>query len=380
MRLKKYPPIILSVILLILGVISIAIMYNQWKNEAISISSPIINKVETGQGQQLNLKSIIHEAEKNVIQIEGQNELNTITGSGFLYNEKGDIITNAHVIKEADVIYVRTANAQIYPAAVVGIGEDTDIAVLRVPQLAGQTNATVEKEEAAEIGDEIIALGSPHGFQNTVTLGIISGNERNFSVDGFNYSNVYQISAQITHGNSGGPLINRETGKVIGINSVGTEDGTIGFSIPIHEVIDQIEQWSNEAQNDQLDFPSTSDIINTHDPEQFIQDAEYLINYFLESISVRDYVNAYTLLGSTLQSEKSYSNFRDEYINIVDLNYSGMTNEVTEENHVKTAVEVTIESKLPNEEKIEKKTHAFHFETGYENDQLKIINITIPDN
>ncbi|OZU90489.1 serine protease [Virgibacillus indicus] len=380
MRLKKYPPIILSVILLILGVISIAIMYNQWKNEEISISSPIINKVETGQGQQLNLKSIIHEAEKNVIQIEGQNELNTITGSGFLYNEKGDIITNAHVIKEADVIYVRTANAQIYPAAVVGIGEDTDIAVLRVPQLAGQTNATVEKEKAAEIGDEIIALGSPHGFQNTVTLGIISGNERNFSVDGFNYSNVYQISAQITHGNSGGPLINRETGKVIGINSVGTEDGTIGFSIPIHEVIDQIEQWSNEAQNDQLDFPSTSDIINTHDPEQFIQDAEYLINYFLESISVRDYVNAYTLLGSTLQSEKSYSNFRDEYINIVDLNYPGMTNEVTEENHVKTAVEVTIESKLPNEEKTEKKTHAFHFVTGYENDQLKIINITTPDN
>lgn len=380
MRQKKYPPIIISVILLILGVISITIIYNQWNNEKISVSSPIINKVETDAGQKLNLKSIIYEAEKNVIQIEGQNELNTITGSGFLYNEKGDIITNAHVIKDADVIYVRTANAQIYPAAVVGIGEDTDIAVLRVPQLAGQTYSTVEKDEAAEIGDEVIALGSPHGFQNTVTLGIISGNERNFSVDGFNYSNVYQISAQITHGNSGGPLINRETGKVIGINSVGTEDGTIGFSIPIHEVIEQIEQWSNEAQNDQLDFPSTSDIINTHDPKQFIEDAEYLINYFLESINVRDYVNAYTLLGSTLQSESSYSNFRDEYINIVDLNYSGMTSEVTENKHVDTAVEVTIESKLPNEEKTEKKTYAFHFVTGYENDQLKIINVTIPDN
>lgn len=66
MRQKKYPPIIISVILLILGVISITIIYNQWNNEKISVSSPIINKVETDAGQKLNLKSIIYEAEKNV--------------------------------------------------------------------------------------------------------------------------------------------------------------------------------------------------------------------------------------------------------------------------------------------------------------------------
>src|SRR5690625_5204865 len=171
----------------------------------------------------------------------------TITGSGFLYNDKGDIITNAHVIEDANVIYVRTSNAHIYSAAVIGIGEDTDIAVIRVPELADQSFLSTEKDSSGEIGDEIIALGSPHGFQNTVTLGIISGSERNFSVDGYDYNNVYQISAQITHGNSGGPLIHRNTGNVIGINSVGTNDGTIGFSIPILEVIDQIEQWSNET-------------------------------------------------------------------------------------------------------------------------------------
>ncbi|WP_238591044.1 S1C family serine protease [Oceanobacillus picturae] len=371
---KKYLPIILSVLLLTVGIVLCVLMYNSWNDEELSVNNPTINKVNVNE-ETLDLKSIIHEAEKNVIQIEAQNDESTLTGSGFLFNEKGDIITNAHVIRDADTIYVRTANAQIYPAAVVGIGDSLDVAVIRVPQLAGKNYLEVEKDLNAEIGDEVIALGSPHGFQNTVTLGIISGAERNFSVDGFDYSNVYQISAQITHGNSGGPLIHRNTGKVVGINSVGTEDGTIGFSIPTNEVIGDIEKWSNEAQNENLEFTSTTDIIDTNTPEQFMQDAEYLIDYFLESIDIRDYVNAYTLLGSNMQSQTSYQDFREEYIHIVKLEYSDLTSNVTETNTVKTTVEVEIESKLENKEKTEKKKHTFEFITDYENDQLKIVEI-----
>ncbi|WP_238020714.1 S1C family serine protease [Oceanobacillus jordanicus] len=371
---KKYLPIILSVLLLTIGIVLCVLMYNSWNDEELSVNNPTINKVNVNE-ETLDLKSIIHEAEKNVIQIEAQNDESTLTGSGFLFNEKGDIITNAHVIRDADTIYVRTANAQIYPAAVVGIGESLDVAVIRVPQLAGKNYLEVEKDLNAEIGDEIIALGSPHGFQNTVTLGIISGAERNFSVDGFDYSNVYQISAQITHGNSGGPLIHRNTGKVVGINSVGTEDGTIGFSIPTNEVIGDIEKWSNEAQNENLEFTSTTDIIDTNTPEQFMEDAEYLIDYFLESIDIRDYVNAYTLLGSNMQSQTSYQDFREEYIHIVKLEYSDLTSNVTETNTVKTTVEVEIESKLENKEKTEMKKHTFEFITDYENDQLKIVEI-----
>lgn len=374
MHKKKYLPIILSLLLLTIGIVLCVLMYNSWNDEELSVNNPTINKVNVNE-ETLDLKSIIHEAEKNVIQIEAQNDESTLTGSGFLFNEKGDIITNAHVIRDADTIYVRTANAQIYPAAVVGIGESLDVAVIRVPQLAGKNYLEVEKDLNAEIGDEIIALGSPHGFQNTVTLGIISGAERNFSVDGFDYSNVYQISAQITHGNSGGPLIHRNTGKVVGINSVGTEDGTIGFSIPTNEVIGDIEKWSNEAQNENLEFTSTTDIIDTNTPEQFMEDAEYLIDYFLESIDIRDYVNAYTLLGSNMQSQTSYQDFREEYIHIVKLEYSDLTSNVTETNTVKTTVEVEIESKLENKEKTEKKKHTFEFITDYENDQLKIVEI-----
>ncbi|MBP1968273.1 hypothetical protein J2Z83_000365 [Virgibacillus natechei] len=370
---KRYPPLIVSFLLLIIGIIGFIFIYNYWNVQQISVTDPLIEKVNVDT-EQLDLKSIIYEAEKNVIQIEGKNDHTTITGSGFLYNEKGDIITNAHVINDAEMIYVRTANARIYPAAVVGIGEENDIAVIRVPQLAGQDFSPVEDDSFAEIGDEVIALGSPHGFQNTVTLGIISGTERNFTVDGYDYSNVYQISAPITHGNSGGPLINRNTGKIIGINSVGTNDGTIGFSIPTNDVMDQIEQWSYEAHNDQLDFANIEDITDTENPENYIDDAEYLIDYYLESISNRDYVSAYALLGSIIQAEYSYPDFREAYIHTVDLHYEEFSSNVTDDNYIKITTDITTESN--NGEESNNETSTFEFTIGYENDQLKILTIT----
>lgn len=369
---KRYPPLIVSFLLLIIGIIGFIFIYNYWNVQQISVTDPLIEKVNVDT-EQLDLKSIIYEAEKNVIQIEGKSDHTTITGSGFLYNEKGDIITNAHVISDAEMIYVRTANARIYPAAVVGIGEENDIAVIRVPQLAGQDFSSVEDDSFAEIGDEVIALGSPHGFQNTVTLGIISGTERNFTVDGYDYSNVYQISAPITHGNSGGPLINRNTGKIIGINSVGTNDGTIGFSIPTNDVMDQIEQWSYEAHNDQLDFANIEDVTDTENPENYIDDAEYLIDYYLESISNRDYVSAYAILGSIIQAEYSYPDFREAYIHTADLHYEEFSSNVTDDNHIKITTDITTES---NEEELNNEISTFEFTIGYENDQLKILAIT----
>ncbi|SEQ63759.1 Trypsin-like peptidase domain-containing protein [Virgibacillus subterraneus] len=368
-------PIIASALVVIIGAFLLFSINDYWASKNVSVNNPVINKVESSS-RSIDLKTIIHESEKNVVQIEGQNEFNTITGSGFLYNDKGDIITNAHVVRDADVIYVRTANARIYPAAVIGMGKDTDIAVIRVPQLAGQNSLSVEKDIQAETGDEVIALGSPHGFQNTVTLGIISGTERNFSVDGFNYENVYQISAQITHGNSGGPLINRETGNVIGINSVGTEDGTIGFSIPISEVIEKITTWSNEAQNEQLDFANTSEIGSTTKPEELKENAEYIIDYFFESIIIRDYVGAYTLLGSSMQSENSYSDFQERYIHIIDLQYSDFSSKIKKNNQVETTVDVTVETNLQNKEETKKETFKYVLTIGNENDQLKILNLS----
>ncbi|MFB4169514.1 S1C family serine protease [Virgibacillus sp. JSM 102003] len=368
-------PLIVTGVVVIIGAVLLFYIHNLWSTQSVAVNNPVVSKVESSS-RSIDLKTIIHESEKSVVQIEGRNEFNTITGSGFLYNNKGDIITNAHVVRDADVIYVKTANARAYPAAVVGMGKDTDIAVIRVPQLAGQNSLSIEKDVQAEMGDEVIALGSPHGFQNTVTLGIISGTERNFSVDGFNYENVYQISAQITHGNSGGPLINRETGNVIGINSVGTEDGTIGFSIPISEVIKKVTKWSNEAQNEQLDFANTSEIGSNTKPKKLKENAEYIIDYFFESIIIRDYVGAYTLLGSSMQSENSYSDFRERYIHIIDLQYSDFSSKIKQNDQVETTVNVTVETNLQNKEGTKKEVYKYVLTIGNENNQLKILNLS----
>ncbi|MEN2766620.1 S1C family serine protease [Ornithinibacillus xuwenensis] len=367
-------PIIAAIAIIVMGVGTLVYLYFSWQAKDLTINNPIIEKLDLDETE-VDLKTIIHEAEKNVVQIEAQNEHSTVTGSGFLFNEKGDIITNAHVIKGAETIHVRTANARIYPAAVIGSGDTTDVAVIRVPQLAGETGLTLDKDSLAETGDEVIALGSPHGFQNTVTLGIISGTERDFSVDGFDYNNVYQISAQITHGNSGGPLINRTTGKVVGINSVGTQDGTIGFSIPILDVINDIETWSNEAQNDQLTFTNTEELLNSLDEEQFILDAEYVMEYFLDSIIIRDYVGAYSLLGDTMQSSTSYSSFREGYIQIMDVKYTHLSTEIKENNQAIVTVDINLTKNQPNEEETIDENYQYQFTIGYENDQLKIIKL-----
>lgn len=373
MAKKQIAPIVLSLIISILLIIFSIILFNHWKGKPVYGVDSIIERVVEDEGP--DFKSIIRLAEKTVVQIEAHNKYDTLTGSGFLFNEKGDIMTNAHVVQDAEYIYVRTANAHIYPAALVGISDETDIAVLRVLQLAGESHLPLEKENFAETGDEVIALGSPHGFQNTVTLGIISGTERNFSLEGFKYENIYQISAPITHGNSGGPLIDRDTGFIIGMNSVGSSDGTIGFSIPIKEVINEVERWSASVHNEDLNFPITEDIL-LFDPEELEQDANYLVDYFFEGIQMRDYINSYTLFGNVLQDKISYSNFREKFIHTLEIKYDIESIETTEEQIARAITRVSLEKILPDEDETEQIDLKYTFTISYENDQIKILNLS----
>lgn len=365
--------LLLTIVFLLIGGGITYYLYTDWKAEKLTVNEPAINLIKESKDE-VDLPSIIHEAEKSVIQIEAHNETQTITGSGFLYNNQGDIITNAHVIKDTDAIYVRTSNARFYPAAVIGVSEETDIALLRVPQLANQDTLPLS-ENPVEIGDEVIALGSPHGFQNTVTLGIISGADRNIEVDGYTYSNAYQISAPITHGNSGGPLLRRETGEIIGINSVGTEDGMIGFSIPIEEIIDEVKEWSKAADNEDLSFASITDIVSNMDEEQTLDDAIYLSQYFWDNIGIRDYLSAYSLLSSEIQQSNSYAEFRDRYIHLIDVKVTNITSQMLEGNQVESIVHVDLIERDDDQlgEEVTSKTYTFHF--SFENDQLKITGI-----
>lgn len=105
------------------------------------------------------------------------------------------------------------------------------------------------------------------------------------------------------------------------------------------------------------------------------QDAEYVMEYFIDSITIRDYVAAYSLLGESIQSTTSYASFREDYIQVVDVNYSHQSTSILDSNHASVLVDVTLTKNKPNEEEQLEEQIQYEFIIGYENDQLKIIGI-----
>ena len=153
-------------------------------------------------------------------------------GSGFIIDEKGIVVTNNHVIQDAEDIIVRVNGDQEYKAKVLGADPLMDIAVLQLETDEKFITAEFGDSDKARIGDWVIAIGNPFGLGGTVTSGIISA--RNRSIGLSRYEDFIQTDASINSGNSGGPLFNME-GKVIGINTaILGRNGSIGigFSIP----------------------------------------------------------------------------------------------------------------------------------------------------
>lgn len=157
-------------------------------------------------------------------------------GSGVIVAEEGLIVTNEHVIRDADEIIVRLWNRAEYPARVVGADARTDVALLRI-QPAGKLSVAVLGDSVKlKVGEWAIAVGNPFGLESTVTLGVISATGRTDlgveSTDDF-----IQTDASINPGNSGGPLLNTR-GEVVGINTAMVSTGQgIGFAIPINTVM-----------------------------------------------------------------------------------------------------------------------------------------------
>lgn len=310
-------------------------------------------------------KQIIEDSQKKVVTIESGTGL----GSGFLYNDKGDVITNAHVVEGSKEVTVRTLNHEEYQGTVIGIGEETDVAVVRVPGLQKLTPLTIAKSKA-ETGDEVLALGSPLGLENTVTTGIISGVGRSFEIPPYIYSNLYQISAPITHGNSGGPLIHAETGEVLGINSAVVEqEGGIGFSIPITSVLKQVQAWSEK--------PNATTVVQTNGggnktASGTSAEAEGLVTSFYLSLNESDYVTAYALLGSEWQSGTSYAKFREGYLNTSYVTISGISSSNHGNDEMEVTATITADERRDGEYVTSK--YKVTYQLGYENGQLKILH------
>jgi S1-C subfamily serine protease len=174
----------------------------------------------------------------------------TATGSGFVIDSEGRVLTNNHVVEGADQIQVKLgASDATYDATVVGTDPASDLALLEVDAPADQLHPlTLGHSSEMEVGDPVVAIGNPFGLDRTVTSGIVSALQRQIQApNGFSISNVIQTDAAINPGNSGGPLINAE-GEVIGINSqIETGGGSsgnvgIGFAIPIDIARAEIHQ------------------------------------------------------------------------------------------------------------------------------------------
>ncbi|MBA2174423.1 trypsin-like peptidase domain-containing protein [Halobacillus locisalis] len=336
--------------------------------EAEPVLSQPVNDEDNQKQVPKKTKDIIYESQKLVVQIELSD--GTI-GSGFLYNDQGDIVTNAHVVANHKDVTVMTTESKEMPGEVIGVSRNTDVAVVRVPGLKGREPLPVRSEETVELLDEVLALGSPLGLQNTVTRGEISGLDRNLQIDPFEYEGVYQISAPISPGNSGGPLIDGNTGEVIGINSAKIGQETIGFSIPIADVLPMVKQWSESPMESLPEFP---ELTSTPGAPVAVTDAEqatYLVQYFYDSVNQGDFVTAYSLLGSSWQETTTFEQFRSGYYNTLSVEVDNLVADPTDSG-VKVTAFLTAEETKNGEVSIKK--YKVTYPVKYENKSMKILN------
>jgi len=207
-------------------------------NSSIEEATPLFSK-------NLSLIEIFEKEEPGVVRVNVQRgEIDDIrggVGSGFVFDKKGHIITNAHVVKEANKIVVTFLDGRSYNAEIIGIDEYTDLAVIKVnADLALLHPLLIGDSSNLKVGEGIAAIGNPFGLSGSMTSGIVSQMGRLLPTDNqYSIPDVIQTDAAINPGNSGGPLLNMR-GEIIGINtaiqSATGEFTGVGFAIPSQTV------------------------------------------------------------------------------------------------------------------------------------------------
>ncbi len=192
-------------------------------------------------------------------------------GSGFIFDSKGYILTNQHVIADADEIEVTVVgHNKPFKAKLLGSSYDLDLAVLKIE---GENFPTLKLGNSGDVhmGDWVVAIGNPYGFDHTVTVGVLSSNEREISIPDEqgtrNYQHLLQTDASINPGNSGGPLLNLQ-GEVIGINTaVSAQAQGIGFAIPTSTISEVLENLKNNVEIPKKPVPFIGASLQTLTPE-----------------------------------------------------------------------------------------------------------------
>jgi S1-C subfamily serine protease len=227
------------------------------KNTSTTTTAPSAHDIyeRTAPGVVYVTSNIVKQAESPFGFGETQQQ-GVATGSGFVINSKGTILTNWHVVENAVKVTVSFEHSKTVEAKVVGKDPSNDLAVLSVPT-EGLTlhPLTLGNSANVEVGEPVLAIGNPFGLSRTLTTGVISALQRKITApNGFEIDNILQTDAPINPGNSGGPLLNA-AGEVIGINSQietggSGSDGSvgIGFAVPIDTAkkeLPELEQGAN---------------------------------------------------------------------------------------------------------------------------------------
>ena len=264
-----------GLVVAVLGLIAIAAgVVHSGGGSTTTVASPLTAPVDAKEEKNTNVVNQIYKADGNgVAFIESQLEpqeselLNPFgepeaesggiaTGSGFVIDDEGHILTNNHVIEGASKVEVKLGESEKeYEAEVVGADPGTDIALLKVEAPSKELHPlTLGHSSEVEVGDPVVAIGNPFGLDRTVTSGIVSALQRQIQApNGFSINHVIQTDAAINPGNSGGPLIDA-AGAVIGINSQiatgGGGDGNvgIGFAIPIDTIRAEIKDLETKGE------------------------------------------------------------------------------------------------------------------------------------
>jgi serine protease Do len=170
------------------------------------------------------------------------------TGSGFVIDPSGLIVTNAHVVESAGSVQVRLADGRRFPATIVGRDNRVDLALLKIEGAGRLTVLPLGDSNRLRVGELVLALGNPFGLEQSVSFGIVSrkGAPLTVAAPGFDF---IQTDAAINPGNSGGPLVNI-SGEVIGVNSMAARNGSIGFAIPSNLVKMLLPQLASKGRVD----------------------------------------------------------------------------------------------------------------------------------
>jgi S1-C subfamily serine protease len=181
-----------------------------------------------------NYSAIYENVKDSVVMIRVLSSSGGSIGSGFVYDEKGHIVTNNHVVQAGNIYRVVFRDGKTYAATLVGSDVDSDLAVLRIVNPPTTLKSLkLGDSKALKIGEEVIAIGNPFGLEGTLTVGVVSQKDRLLPTGrGYSIPGVIQTDAAINPGNSGGPLLNMR-GEVVGVNTAIEPAGVgIGYAVP----------------------------------------------------------------------------------------------------------------------------------------------------